>query len=216
MGAPPPGSMYATLYFGIAELTNIPRFTNHLLFYQCYLDDDCFGAWLMPANPAIKSNENEWLAFQHSMSYGKLNWIFTNLCTSVNFLDLTISISDNPIITKIYEKPLNLYLYLPPHSTHPRGLVHGMILGGIGRIYWLASEHSDPCKQPSYVPSTNVFESVTIVRWIELPASPLAHANCALASNLGRPILRVGTAWQSIQIYSILFILSSQYPSPTF
>ena len=44
-----------------------------------------------------------------------------------------------------------------------------------------------------------------LVRWIELPASPLAHANCALASNLGRPILRVGTARQSIKIYSILF-----------
>jgi hypothetical protein len=141
MGAPP-APMYATLYFGIAELKNIPRFSEHLPFYRRYLDD-CFGAWLMPANPNIESHDDEWTAFKTSMSYGMLNWVFTDLSTSVNFLDLTISISDNRIVTKIYEKPLNLYLYLPPHSTHPPGLVRGMILGGIGRIYRLTSEHSD-------------------------------------------------------------------------
>jgi hypothetical protein len=141
MGAPP-APMYATLYFGIAELTNIPHFSDYLPFYRRYLDD-CFGAWLMPANPSIESHDDEWTAFKNSMSYGKLNWIFSDLSTSVNFLDLTISISENRIITKIYEKPLNLYLYLPPHSTHPPGLVRGMILGGIGRIYRLTSEHSD-------------------------------------------------------------------------
>ena len=100
----------------------------------------------MPANPAIALNDNEWLAFQHFMSYGKLNWIFTDLCTTaVNFLDLTISILDNRIITKIYEKPLNRYLYFLPHSTHPPGLFCGiMVLSGVGLIYRLSSEHSRP------------------------------------------------------------------------
>jgi hypothetical protein len=135
MGAPP-APMYATLYFGIAELTNIPTFSEYLPFYRRYLDN-CFGAWLLPADPNIESHDNNWTAFQNSMSYGKLTWIFTDLSTSVNFFDLTISILGNRIVTKIYEKPLNLYLYLPPQSTHPQGLARGMILGGIGRIYHL-------------------------------------------------------------------------------
>jgi hypothetical protein len=141
MGAPP-APMYATLYFGIAELTNIPTFSEYLPFYRRYLDN-CFGAWLLPADPNIESHDNNWTAFQNSMSYGKLTWIFTDLSTSVNFFDLTISILGNRIVTKIYEKPLNLYLYLPPQSTHPPGLARGMIIGGIGRIYRLTSEHSD-------------------------------------------------------------------------
>jgi hypothetical protein len=138
----PPAPMYATLYFGIAKLKNIPTFSEYLPFYHRYLDD-CFGAWLLPANPNIESHDNEWTAFQNSMSYGKLTWIFTDLSTSVNFLDITISILGNRIVTKIYEKPLNLYLYLPPQSTHPPGLAHGMILGGNGRIYHLTLEHPD-------------------------------------------------------------------------
>jgi hypothetical protein len=141
MGAPP-APMYATLYFGIAELDNIPKFSEWLPFYRRYLDD-CFGIWILPAKPDIESHDNEWTAFQNSMSYGKLTWIFSDLSTSVDFLDLTISILDNRIVTKIYEKPLNLYLYLPPQSAHPPGLARGMIIGGIGRIYRLTSEQSD-------------------------------------------------------------------------
>ena len=57
----------------------------------------------MPAKPAIKLNDDELLAFQRSIIScdGKLNWNFTDLFTTFNLLDLTISISDNRIITKI-------------------------------------------------------------------------------------------------------------------
>jgi hypothetical protein len=139
MGAPP-APMHATIYFGIAELTNIPQFSEYLPFYRCYLDD-CSGAWLLPANPHIESHDDKWAAFQASVNCGKLKWIFTDLSTSVNFLDLRISIINKRIVTKIYEKPLNLYLYLTPQSTHPPGLLRGMILGGTGRIHRLTSEH---------------------------------------------------------------------------
>jgi hypothetical protein len=88
MGAPPPSvpTMYATLYFGITKLQNIPHlFSEKSAFcftvaIHTYLPlHDCFGgAWLLlPANPNIDSHDEEWTAFQNSMSYGKLNWIFT-------------------------------------------------------------------------------------------------------------------------------------------
>ena len=47
---------------------------------------------------------------------------------SLNFLDLNISIdSTNRIVTKSYQKPLNLYQYIPPHSAHPPHMMRGII-----------------------------------------------------------------------------------------
>ena len=48
--------------------------------------------------------------------------------TSVIFLDLTILVNnDRKIDTRTYQKAMNLYLYLPPKSAHPLGVIHGMI-----------------------------------------------------------------------------------------
>jgi hypothetical protein len=64
--------------------------------------------------------------------FGKLRWEFTTRKMTANFLDLTITIDNNGNIqTRLYEKPENLYLYLPATSAHPfstlKGLIHGMV-----------------------------------------------------------------------------------------
>ena len=38
---------------------------------------------------------------------------------------------------------MNLYLYIPPHSAHPPGVLLGLIYGNISRIYNLCSEDND-------------------------------------------------------------------------
>jgi hypothetical protein len=59
-------------------------------------------------------------------------------------MDLTISISgDGTISTSLYEKEQNLYLYLPPHSSHPKGVNKSLINGQILRICRLCSSQSD-------------------------------------------------------------------------
>ena len=58
-------------------------------------------------------------------------------------MDLTISIRDSRIATSLYSKPLNLYLYLPPQSSHPPGVLSGLISGMIFRIYTLCSDPTD-------------------------------------------------------------------------
>ena len=65
-------------------------------------------------------------------------WCFTivvvNVCwelnapsDKVNFMDLTITITEGKISTSLFEKPLNLHLYIPPHSVHPPGLLPGIV-----------------------------------------------------------------------------------------
>eukprot|EP00956_Cyclotella_meneghiniana_P032435 scaffold89233_cov70-Cyclotella_meneghiniana.AAC.1 len=49
-------------------------------------------------------------------------------------MDLTISIVDGKIETTIFEKSQNQYLYIPPHSSHPRGVLTGLVFGQVLRF----------------------------------------------------------------------------------
>ncbi|EJK72424.1 hypothetical protein THAOC_06047, partial [Thalassiosira oceanica] len=44
---------------------------------------------------------------------------------------------------KLFEKPLALHLYLPPHSCHPPGVIKGLVMGEVLRIFQLCSHDSD-------------------------------------------------------------------------
>ena len=58
-------------------------------------------------------------------------------------MDLTISITNGKISTSLFEKPLNLHLYIPPHSAHPPGLLPGIVHSTLFRIFTLCSDHND-------------------------------------------------------------------------
>jgi hypothetical protein len=137
----PPGCVYVTLYFGIGELEILPLFSDSLSFYCRYMDN-CFGLWTTHPDPAI--DDANWHALQASMdSYGKLEWQFTPCCPRAQFLDLDLTITPAGIQTKIYEKRMNLSLYLPPHSAHPPGVLRGLIIGMVKRIFHLTTFNSN-------------------------------------------------------------------------
>lgn len=126
----PPACMWATLYFYIHEARIIPQFADVLVFYRRYIDDG-FGLWKPLPDPA--ADAARWSDFQKAFSsFGKLSWDFSTRSSSVDFLDLTVTITGGRVETCLYEKALNLYLYLPSHSAHPpgvlKGLIHGMLL----------------------------------------------------------------------------------------
>ena len=59
-----------------------------------------------------------------------LKWKITALCTKVDFLDLTILIdSSGNLWTRTFQKPMCLFLYIPPHSAHPPGLMKSLVFG---------------------------------------------------------------------------------------
>jgi hypothetical protein len=50
-------------------------------------------------------------------------------------MDLTIVIQGNRVTTTIFEKVMNLHLYIPTHSAHTPGVLSGLVLGIIYRIH---------------------------------------------------------------------------------
>ena len=74
----------------------------------------------------------------------KLDWTVVQRTTKVDFLDLSIYIdSSNHIQTKTYQKPMNLYLYIPPHSAHPPGLTKSLIYSLLLTYYKQNSQYNE-------------------------------------------------------------------------
>ncbi len=75
-------------------------------------------------------------------NWGHLKWTVEEPTSSINFLDLNISIIGSSIHTSTFQKPLNLYLYIPPLSAHPPSCFKGLIFGELKR-YWTQNNPVD-------------------------------------------------------------------------
>ena len=137
MGAPP-APMYATFYFAVRESLIIPKYSDYIIFYGRYIDDTLLIVNQATFTPAVyKQLQDDF------NNYGKLRWTFTTLQDSINFLDVTLSIRDGAIHHTMYEKVLNLYLYIPPSSSHPPGVLKGLIFGRLHQFNVLCSDLAD-------------------------------------------------------------------------
>ncbi|KAL7524739.1 hypothetical protein ACHAWF_001063, partial [Thalassiosira exigua] len=130
--------MWATIYYAVHEMgLLIPKYRNNLLLFLRYIDD-MFGIWLDDGNPT------RWQEFQRDVDdFGILTWEFEELSTSVDFLDLTISIEAGKVSTKTYQKAMNLYQYIPPQSAHPPGMVKGIVFGLMRSYFYQNSKEQD-------------------------------------------------------------------------
>jgi hypothetical protein len=135
----PPACVYATLYYAIHELNMPAALQACLAVYKRYIDDG-IGIWI--------GSNSQWTTFQQWInSFGSLRWTFTSLSREIDYLDVTIRLDHHMAICfTLYEKPLNLYLYLPPSSAHPPGVLTGLIYGMIRRAYRLTTDPND-CQQ---------------------------------------------------------------------
>ena len=137
----PPAPPYATIYYGLHESKFLPQYQNHVVFYKHFIDD-VLEVWL--PHPNQKINSQLWEEFTASMNnYPRLTWEFNTPTNKVDFMDLTISITNGNISTSLFEKPLNLHLYIPPHSAHQSGLFPGIVHSTLCRIFTLGSDHND-------------------------------------------------------------------------
>ena len=128
-------------YYGIHEKNFLPKHNKHVIFYKQFIDD-VFGIWI--PHPNHQTDAQLWDEFKQSMNaFPGLTWEFEDPSDKVNFMDLTITIKNGHVSTSLFEKPLNLHLYIPPHSAHPPGLLPGIIHSTLFRIFTLSSDHAD-------------------------------------------------------------------------
>lgn len=128
--------LYSMISIGFIELTKIlPRFRPNLLYYKRFIDDK-LGIWTGSTNEF-----NSYRKFVDNSS--ALDWTSDGLQRSVIFLDLEISIDpiSRCLLFKTYMKPTNLFLYIPPTSAHPLGVLKSVIYGNLQR-YW--RQNSEP------------------------------------------------------------------------
>ena len=132
----PPAPPYATLCYAVHEETLLEEFHDNLFYYKRFIDD-IFGIWMItdPINDA-----STWQRFCQRLNDFGLQWEVNDRSHSVNFMDLTINMINNSLSTTLYEKAINPYLYIPPHSAHPPGVLTGLIYGNVHRIYTLCSD----------------------------------------------------------------------------
>ena len=133
----PPACCYATIYYAVREQFLLHKYNENLFFYCQYIDN-VFGIWVSN-NPTLSYED-----FSKDIKFHKLRWEANTPSTSVVFLDMVITIQNHIVTTKLYEKILNLYLYLyiSPFSSHSPGVLSGLIIGNILRIHHLCSDAS--------------------------------------------------------------------------
>ena len=137
----PPAPPYATIFYALHENEMLPRWSQQVVFYKRFIDD-VLGVWLPHPDPV--QNEILWKEFCTDMDqWHGLRWKCESPSRSVDFMDMTITIVNGRLETTLFEKAMNLYLYLPPHSSHPRGVFTGLIFGQVLRIRRLCTHKRD-------------------------------------------------------------------------
>jgi hypothetical protein len=122
----PAACAYATITYRQHENTRIlTEFLPQLLYYRRYIDD-IFGVWVPPPT----NKETTWVKFKERLKkWGSLEWIIESPSNKTTFLDLNLELKNCKIQTSTFQKALNLYLYIPPNSTHPPSCLKGLISG---------------------------------------------------------------------------------------
>jgi hypothetical protein len=137
-----PAPSYATIYYGVHEDTLLVEFEDNLWEYSRFIDDVVSG-WIAGTNPVY--DLARWTYFKMRMNDDdfEIEWTIEDRSNNIDFMDLTLTLNNNRITSTLYEKPSNLHLYIPPHSTHPPGFLTGLIMGMSHRIHTL-------CTDPNY------------------------------------------------------------------
>jgi hypothetical protein len=106
----------------------IPLMSMTQLISLVTMLNDILGIWVPPSNEP----NNAWENFKNQLnSWRNLKWKVDQLSHRTTFLDLNVSIQNSTITFSKYQKPLNLYLYLPPLSAHPPSCLKGLIKGQV-------------------------------------------------------------------------------------
>ncbi|KAL3792100.1 hypothetical protein ACHAWO_010041 [Cyclotella atomus] len=137
----PPAPPWATCTYGNHESRIIPIWSHRVPLYRRFIDD-VIGLWRQHQD--TKQNNELWGKYVHDLNgWNGLEWVCNKPSTSITFMDLTITIKNGRLHCMVYQKEQNLYLYIPPHSFHPKGVLTGLIFGQVLRLRCLCTLSTD-------------------------------------------------------------------------
>ena len=94
-----------------------------------------------------------------------LTWELSERSNTVDLIVMTITIDKaNKIETTIFEKKMNLHLYIPPHSAHLPGLLPGIVYSTLFRIFTLCLS-KDGCRILGLTPFNSLLQYVNRLVW---------------------------------------------------
>ena len=111
----PPAPMWANIFEGLHELKFLPRWKDSTIFYLQFIDN-IYGIWAPTVDSTLERDNASWDAFKANTNddHG-LQWEFSEREMSTPFLDMNVRIQpDGEIKTILHEKPMALYLFIPP------------------------------------------------------------------------------------------------------
>ena len=131
MGTPVAPTL-ASLYLAYYEFTYIQSsklWKKEIVLFTRYIDD-LLILWRPSCNTA-----KEHLFALLDKEIG-ISWnVDSNFQPCASFLDLSLELKNNKIITRTHQKALNLYLYIPRNSSHPPHSLLGLITGLLKKYY---------------------------------------------------------------------------------
>ena len=177
-----PATSIANLFLGIFEEEEIiDQFKPSLPFLKRFIDDGC-GIW--KHHPNAITDESLWQAFKNKMNESGVKWIFSKREKHAVFLDMNITLKHSSVITSLFSKPLNLYLYIPPTSCHPKGVINGLVHGHLIRIHILC------CESQTVIKETKLFTNHLLNRGYNIEElSPLILSATEKAEQYAKKIL---------------------------
>lgn len=138
MGSPmiPP---YANIFMYMLERDTVNKYltSGSLLLYKRFIDDILI--LIKDDNLLLNNLMNDLNNINPKI---KLTW--SSKSTNCNFLDINLFYSEDHIIhSNVYQKPLNMYAYLPFHSYHTPGQKKGFIKAEALRYSRICSRKTD-------------------------------------------------------------------------
>lgn len=130
------GPNYANIFMGILECEFLGKNMLQPLYYRRFIDD-IFLVWTHDEASLLGfiqkfNNFHPSIKFSHQFSR-----------TSVNFLDVTVTISEGQLATKLFRKPTDRHQLLHFQSSHPRHCKTGIPYSQAHRFKRLCSDRTD-------------------------------------------------------------------------
>ena len=137
----PAAVMWAIIYYCWHEKhVIIPKYKSKMPL-MCRFIDDIFAIVLIGGQDGM--NKTELDSFKKDINdFGILKWNVDEPSISVDYLDLTVKIENGMIVTKTYQKPINLYQYITPNSAHPPWMIKGIVTSTL-QTYHYQNTHAE-------------------------------------------------------------------------